>query len=288
MTRRNRQRRPLAPSKTAYRLQRLWLTPSFRRFLRIGLPLAACLCASAYWLSDMDHRNVVRREVADLKQVWRTHPIFMVNELRLSGVSTSHETAVLATMGLSFPVSRYDLDTQALKDRLEQIDPIAEAHVTLLADGVLEVVVRERKPVALYRQGDTLTTIDIDGHRIQSAISRRDHENLPLLTGEGAREAVSEAIFLSRIAEPLKDRIRGFVRVGARRWDVVLDRGQAIKLPEENPSQGLTEVLQIISGTDLMERDVVALDIRLPDRPTIKLKNASALYLLAARNGDPE
>jgi cell division protein FtsQ len=289
MPRRTKQRRPLAPSRAAYRMQRLWLTPSFRRFLRIGLPLALVATAGGSWLSDVDHRNHLRREIAQIKHVWRTHPMFMVSELRLSGVSTAHETAILAALGLSFPVSRYDLDTDAISSRLEQIGPVAEATVELTSDGILEVRVRERIPAALYRENADLIVIDIDGNRIQSVTNRRDHKDLPLLTGPGARGAVSQAILLDEIAEPLDHRMRGLVRIGDRRWNLVLDRDQQILLPEANPAEVLRDALGMITQHDLLTRDISAVDLRIKDHPTIRLNDAAAQMMLAARDdGDKQ
>ena len=41
----------------------------------------------------------------------------------------------------------------------------------------------------------------------------------------------------------IRDRLRGFERIGARRWDVVLDRGQRIMLPEQGAERMLEQVI---------------------------------------------
>jgi cell division protein FtsQ len=69
--------------------------------------------------------------------------------------------------------------------------------------------------------------------------------------------------------------VRGLVRVGERRWDLVLDRGQRIMLPAERPRRALDRVLAMDGAQDLLARDVTAVDMRLAGRPTLRLAPAA-------------
>ena len=104
----------------------------------------------------------------------------------------------------------------------------------------------------------------------------RYRADLPLVVGEGAREALGEALALTEAAAPLATRVRGLVRMGERRWDLVLDEGQRILLPEEDPVRALERVLAIDSAQDLMGRDIAVVDMRNEARPTIRLNPAAA------------
>ena len=61
------------------------------------------------------------------------------------------------------------------------------------------------------------------------------------------------------------------MRVGERRWDVVLDREQAIRLPEADPMAALRRVLALEKAEDVLERDISVLDLRDPQRPMLRL-----------------
>ncbi|WP_198647589.1 cell division protein FtsQ/DivIB, partial [Agrobacterium pusense] len=67
-----------------------------------------------------------------------------------------------------------------------------------------------------------------------------------------------------------------YVRIAGRRWDLHLDNGIVVKLPEEN----LPQALQLLARLDLEEkvlsRDVAAVDLRLSDRTTIQLTEGAA------------
>ncbi|MFD1808525.1 cell division protein FtsQ/DivIB [Gemmobacter lanyuensis] len=81
----------------------------------------------------------------------------------------------------------------------------------------------------------------------------------------------AEALQIVAAAEPIVPRLRGLVRVGERRWDVVLDRGQRILLPANNPVRALERLLALDKAEDLLNRDVLTVDLRSQQRPTLRL-----------------
>ena len=88
--------------------------------------------------------------------------------------------------------------------------------------------------------------------------------------------ALAVDLLLFAAARPLSPRLRGLERMGERRWDVVLDRGQRILLPEAEPVQALERVIALSAAQDMLARDLVAVDMRLKRRPTIRM-NADAV-----------
>ena len=66
-------------------------------------------------------------------------------------------------------------------------------------------------------------------------------------------------------------RLRGLVRMGARRWDVVLDRGQRILLPAEKPVAALERLLAMDQAEKILDRDVSSIDLRDERRPVLRL-----------------
>ena len=137
--------------------------------------------------------------------------------------------------------------------------------------GVLQVRVVERVPAAVWRVGDDIELLDAVGHRVAVIAARTLRPDLPLLAGAGAQAHVAEGLELLAAAGPVATRIRGLVRIGERRWDLVLDRDQRIMLPEANPMQALLRVMALAQAQDLLARDIQAVDMRNPKRPTLRL-----------------
>jgi cell division protein FtsQ len=137
--------------------------------------------------------------------------------------------------------------------------------------GVLQVDVEERMPAVVWRAPAGLELLDAEGRRVVALAARTDRPDLPLIAGTGADRVVPEALRLVAAAEPVKDRLRGFLRVGERRWDVVLDRNQRILLPETGAVEALEQVLALDEAQDLLARNLIVVDMRLPHRPTLRL-----------------
>ena len=75
-------------------------------------------------------------------------------------------------------------------------------------------------------------------------------------------------------------RLRGLVRVGERRWDLVLADGPTIMLPEAEPVAALEQVLALDAAEDLLARAVSHVDMRDPRRPTLRLERMASAQLV--------
>ncbi|MEM6481808.1 MAG: cell division protein FtsQ/DivIB [Pseudomonadota bacterium] len=260
-----------APSRWSYRVQRWWLTPALHKILRIGLPILLVVCAVAGVIGNADRRADIAASIQDLRRQIETRPEFMVNLLAVEGASAVVETEIRELFPNDLPASSFDIDLKAIRDLIIDLAPVAEASVRLRQGGVLVVNVKERVPVAIWRTRGGLALIDGDGVALTLIGQRKDRPDLPVIAGHGADRSVAEAISLLQAAGPIAERVRGLIRVGERRWDVVLDRGQRILLPEHKPVRALERVIVLAELQDLLGRDLSIVDTRLTTRPTIRL-----------------
>lgn len=268
-------RRDPAPSRLRYRLHRLWLTPLFRWCIRVGLPITVVVTAVAMvWTTD-ETRFAIQGWVADLRQSIETRPEFMVHVMAIDGASTAVAEDIREIVPVDFPVSSFDLDLEGMQARIAELDAVARVDLRVRSGGVLQMDITERVPVAVWRVGSDLELLDAEGHRVAALDSRLDRADLPLLAGAGAERAVPEAMELLAAAEPVNDRLRGLVRIGERRWDLVLDRDQRIMLPEKMPLPALEQVMALDQANDLLSRDVLVVDFRKADRPTLRLSEGA-------------
>ena len=260
-----------APSRWSYRYQRLMLTPLFRKVLKVGVPFCLSLGLGLYYLSDEARQEKLVFAVADIRQQIETRPEFMVNLLAIEGASMTVEEDIREIFPFDLPASSFDLELDEIRGLIADLPAVADASVRIRQGGVLVAEITERQPVALWRTRDGLGVVDIDGVVIGEAAERAAHPDLPVVVGEGADRVVAEALDILEAAAPLKTKLRGLVRVGARRWDLVLDRDQRILLPENNPVAALERVIVLSSVQDMLERDLVAVDMRLAARPTLRM-----------------
>ena len=280
-------KRDPAPSKWSYRTQRMLLTPHVRLFLRAGLPTLVLLGAAALWLGDDTRRAALVTELATLRAEFEARPEFRVSLARVEGASQALAEAVRARLELPLPISSFDIDLAAVRARIEALDAVLSADLRVRSGGVLEIQITERKPVAIWRTDTGLTLVDVKGHRVAGLLSRADQPDLPLIAGEGADLAMAEAVAVVAAAEPFSARIRGLVRIGERRWDLVLDRNQRVLLPDQNPVQALERLLALDHVLDVMNRDILTVDLRSDHRPTLRLTPNALADLRRAQGSDP-
>ena len=264
-------KRDPAPSRTAYRIHRLWLTPFFRGMLKIGLPLASVFLVAGWYFSDATNRREVTDTVAEIRAGIEQRPEFMVRIMAIDGATDEIDEDIREITPIVFPISSFDLDLPELQDRIEELDAVARVDLQVRTGGILQVTIQERIPAIVWRAGFGLELLDENGHRVAAIDARTARSDLPLIVGDGAQYEVEEALQLLKAADPVAPRIRGLVRVGERRWDLVLDRDQRIMLPEKNPIFALQQVMALHSAQDLMARDILIVDMRNKNRPTLRV-----------------
>ena len=260
-----------APSRVAYRIHRLWLTPLFRTLLRVGLPAFIIVLSIGLFISEEENRAAIAQWLADMQTQFENRDEFMVRVMAIDGASGPVAEAVREMVPQRFPVSSFDLDLEAVRAEVETLDAVERARVRIRDGGVLQIQVTERVPAVVWRTRDGLELLDAGGHRVAWITDRRGRADLPLIAGDGADEVVPEALELIDAAAPISPRLKGLVRMGERRWDLVLDRGQRILLPVDDPMTALGRVLTLDQARELLSRDVAVVDLRLADRPTIRL-----------------
>jgi cell division protein FtsQ len=276
-------RRDPAPSRLKYRLTRIWLRPGVRRAVNFGVPMAVGVLAAWTLIAEFDLKGRAL-------EVWQTardavieQPRFTIREIAVPDVSPDLAEQIRIAAFVPLPVSSLEVNVGQVRTRVESLAAVERARVRALASGVLEIRAIERVPVLVWRAPEGLQLLDKNGVRVAEVDSRLRRPDLPLIAGEGASAHVPEALALIDAALPVLPRIRGLVRVGERRWDVVLDRDQVISLPEEDALAALERVMALHVGEDLLGRDLSVVDMRDPRRPMLRLNEHAAAELIRLR-----
>ena len=277
-------RRDPAPSRWAYKMQRLWLTPAFRVFMRFGLPVLLVALVFGIFMASQARREFLSGLMNSAKDQVTERPMFMVNLMSIDGASPELADAVRAKLALKLPQSALELDLDAIRITAENLDAVARAVVRFGAGNVLQITITEREPAFVWRTNAGLMLLDGTGHRIAALAERADRADLPLIAGEGADQSILEAKALLQAASPLESRIRGLVRIGTRRWDLALDRDQRVLLPADNPVGAVEGLIALNAAENILARDLLSVDLRNPQRPVLRLAPA-ALDAFRAAHG---
>ncbi|MCH2164077.1 MAG: cell division protein FtsQ/DivIB [Marinovum sp.] len=268
-----------APSRWSYRFQRLMLTPLFRLALRAGIPMVLAFSMTGAYLADQERRDEVVNTLAELRQSFEERPEFMVKLMRVSGASAEVAEDIHEVLPVDFPITSFDLDLDHMRETIAGLDPVERVSLRIQPGGTLLVQVTERVPAVIWRSGQGLEVLDAKGFRVAPLSTRLQRPDLPVIAGDGADKVVGEALALLAAARPLVARMRGLVRVGDRRWDVVLDGDQRLMLPVEDPISALERAIAMDAAMDLFARDIAVVDLRLGHRSTLRMRENAVAEL---------
>ncbi len=277
-------KRDPAPTRWSYKYQRLMLTPAFRASVRIGLPVLLIVFIATAWFTNDANRLMLTTKISAWTEAFQHRPSFMVAGMSVEGADSDLTAAILTDLQLTFPISSFDLDLDAIRASVIAYAAVKDATVGVQTGGVqpggtLHIGVHQREPVAIWRYQDDLWLIDDEGMTTSLLTARADRADLPLIAGDGAKAAIIEALALFQAASPISGRVRGLVRMSERRWDLVLDRDQRILLPHENPIAALQRVMALHAAQDMLTRDIITVDMRHAARPTIRLSQPAVAIL---------
>ena len=196
-----RERRDPAPSRASYKMHRLWLTPIFRRLLRVGVPVFLISLSVGWYFGKSENRQALHDKIAEVRRSIEVRPEFMVKLMSIEGASTEVSEDIREILGLDFPISSFDLNLEEMRQRIMELDAVADARLQIKAGGILQFAVTQREPAIVWRRPDGLEVLDRTGLRVGPLDERAQRADLPLVVGEGADKATVEAQRLFAVGE---------------------------------------------------------------------------------------
>ncbi len=200
---------------------------------------------------------------------------FNIKSVSIAGARELTQDEVLGIAGVRPRNSLLLLDASALRARLKAIPLIKEASISKLYPNRLMIEIEERKPFALWQKDGVVQLVAKDGTPIDDMHDAR-FEKLPLVVGDGANAQIASYVAILDAAGELRDRIRAGMYVSGRRWTLKMDNGIDVALPEENPGEAIAHLAGLEHDGQILEKDVVSLDLRMPDRVVARLSADAA------------
>jgi cell division protein FtsQ len=99
---------------------------------------------------------------------------------------------------------------------------------------------------------------------------------LPRVVGKGAEQSAQDFLALIARYPAIARATEASILVAERRWNLRLKDGAEILLPENEAGQALRILVDLDRNQKLLSRDIVAIDLRLPDRVTVRQSDAAS------------
>jgi len=221
------------------------------------------------------HVEELTAALSDTRNAIANSAGFRITTVAINGRKQLTQDEVLAIGGVNGRSSLLFLDAEAVRGKLKANPWIGEATVLKLYPGQLQIDIVERSAFALWQQDGRLSVISDDGAVLEPYVSRR-FVSLPLVVGKGAETRARDFLALLARYPQVRSVTKAVIFVGERRWNLRLKDGLDVRLPENDVGNALASLSTLDKEEKLFSRDIVAIDMRLPDRLTVQLSDDAA------------
>jgi cell division protein FtsQ len=237
--------------------------------------LALMTASAGYGVVQGGHAPALAAQWQDICDYTANGAGFRIATVALAGQAQLRREDILAVAGIGTGSSLLCLDAADARARLIADPWISEAKVQKFYPGRLRIEVAERRPVALWQNHGVVNVIAVDATVLEPYNGTR-FTALPLVVGDGADREAKQ--FLDTLARTpaIGAAVKASVLVARRRWNLHLHQGIEVRLPETDAGPALQRLAELDRDKKLLSRDITMIDLRLPDRITVRLSDAAA------------
>ncbi|MBO0717787.1 MAG: cell division protein FtsQ/DivIB [Rhizobiales bacterium] len=199
---------------------------------------------------------------------------FRIAAVSVSGGSQVSREQALALAGVTGRSSLLFFNAETARAQLLANPWIADAAVLKFYPDRLLITITERRAFALWQRNGQVNVIADDGTVLQPFVEDR-YRALPLVVGSGAERRAKDVISLLDRFPEIRSALSASVLVAERRWNLRLTNGMDVRLPENDLPAALDRLVKLDRDKKLLSRDITSIDLRLPDRVTVRLSDAA-------------
>lgn len=243
--------------------------------LGVAATIVVLLATGGLGIIKGGHIDELTAALNDTRNALANSVGFRITNTVINGRRQLSQDEVLAIGGVNGRSSLLFLDAASVRDKLKANPWIAEANVLKLYPGQLQIDIVERSAFALWQQDRRVAVIAEDGAVLEPYVARR-FTSLPLIVGKGAETRAKDFLALLDRYPQVRSVTKAAILVGERRWNLRLKDGLDIRLPENDVGNALAALSKLDKEDRLFSRDIVAIDMRLADRLTVRLSEDAA------------
>ncbi len=209
-----------------------------------------------------------------------------VSDIRVEGRATTDRETILEALGAHPGAAILAVDPVRAKQQLESLPWVRSALIERRLPDTIYVRLVEREPMALWQHGGKIELIDHIGAVIP--VTRLDRfAKLPMVVGEDAASHAAGLLAMLSSEPDLAARVTAAVDVGGRRWNLRIDNSIDVLLPSDDPAAAWADLARLQRNSAILQRDVQAIDLRLPDRLVVRVAPEPPKETPPAKKGRP-
>ncbi len=236
-------------------------------------PLAGSLTAATVAVVALFVSGAADKRWAETRQLFADATAemgFSVERVYATGRFQTDRQTLIEALGVDIHQPIFEISLETARQRVEALPWVSEASVERRLPDTIILRIDERTPLALWQNDGRIAVVDDNGDVIDGA-RPQDFRELLLVVGPDAADVAADLIAVMNLVPEVRDRVRAAVRIGNRRWNLKLNDGIDVQLPEDDLDGALYRLADLDKAEQLLARDVQAVDLRLPDKLVLRL-----------------
>lgn len=244
------------------------------------------VCAAGFFAMTIGYGAYLGGHLDQALAVAGVRAGFTVDAITISGANRTTRAQIIGALGLDDNASVFSLNVADAREKIMAMPWISSVSVAKAYPDAVRVELVEKQAAAIWQNGAEMVALDAEAQIIGPASLAADRR-LPAFVGPAADKAGLEfAKHLHMLAPELAGMVRAHVFVAKRRWDLVLDNGITIRLPERESDEAVARLVEMNRNTDLLQRDVTLVDLRDGDRIVVGLGETAQAALAERLEGE--
>ena len=191
-----------------------------------------------------------------------------VRHVEVEGRVNTPEQLLRAAVGITRDEAILSVRLAAVKERVESLMSVQSVTVERRLPDRIVIRLTERQPFAVWQNQGKFSLVDRAGKVVEQDLT--ESRGLPLIVGIGAPAAAAPLIDALNQHPALLSRLVAAVRIGERRWNLRLNTGTDILLPEGQEVVAIKRLMGLHQDQGLLDRPLKSVDLRLPDRLVVR------------------
>lgn len=192
-----------------------------------------------------------------------------VRNVLVTGRERTPGADILAALDVDTGAPILAFDPEEARDAVAALPWVRNVVIERRFPDTIYLRLEERRPLALWQSDRSMRVIDADGV-VLTENGLEDYAALPLVVGLGAPDHAGPLLEKLAARPAIAERVEAAILVSERRWDLRLDNGVNVRLPEKGIDEALLRLSEIEANNGLLDRDIVSIDLRIGDRLVVQ------------------
>ena len=149
-----------------------------------------------------------------------------------------------------------------LENEIKEIGWIDKANIRKKFPGSIFIKIRERKPSAIWQNAGKIYLSDSNGNLITDIVGN-EYLTLPVVVGKDSKKEVTDFFEIISSSAYLYSMVEKAKVVGNRRFDIILENGVTVKLPEKDPKKAWQKLASLEKEKRILSKNIKYIDLRI-------------------------